>query len=249
MVRDLHRRRGRERRGLALVEGVRQVEEALSAGLVIRGAVVSAALEGTPRGVALKAALQSTGTAMEQVTDAELDKLSATDHPQGVVVVAVPPSWRLEQVRLEPAATVLVLDGLQDPGNVGTVVRTALGLGAAGVLALPGTAEFTNPKALRASMGAFFRIPCVTVTSPRVTSWLAQGQVALWVGTMDGEVLAGRGEVGRLAIAVGNEGAGVSSDLLVRAHRRIRIPLAPGAESLNVAVAAGIMLWEVTRGG
>ena len=91
MVRDLHRRRGRERRGLALVEGVRQVEEALAAGLVIRGAVVSAALEGTPRGVALKAALHSTGSVVEEVAEEELDKLAVTDHPQGVVVVAVPP--------------------------------------------------------------------------------------------------------------------------------------------------------------
>jgi len=249
MVRDLHRRSGRERRGLALLEGVRLVEEALAAGLVFRGAIVSAALEGTPRGVALKAALRARGTTVEEVGGPELDKLAATDNPQGIVAAVVPRLWRLEDVSLPPAATVIVLDGLQDPGNVGTIIRTAQALGAVGVLALPGTADFTNPKVLRATMGGFFRLPCVSVVGPRLAGWLTRHQVQLWVGTMDGEPLAGRGEAARLAIGVGNEGAGVSTDLLMRADRRVRIPLAPGAESLNVGVAAGIMLWEVTRGG
>lgn len=249
MVRDLHRRSGRERRGLALLEGVRLVEEALAAGLVLRGAITSAALEGTPRGVALKAALQATGTTLEEVSDADLDRLAATDSPQGVVAAVVPRAWRLDEVSLGPAGTVVVLDGLQDPGNVGTIVRTALGLGAAAVLALPGTAELTNPKTLRATMGAAFRLPCIPVADQRLMTWLAQQRVALWVGAMDGEALDGRGGAGPLAIAVGNEGAGVSTDLLLRADRRVRIPLAPGAESLNVAVAAGILLWEVSRGG
>ncbi len=249
MVRDLHRRSGRERRGLALLEGVRLVEEALAAGLVLRGAIISAALEGTPRGVALKAALLVRGVTVEEVSEADLDRLSATDNPQGIVVVVAPPVWSLAQVTLGPSATVLVLDALQDPGNVGTIVRTALGLGAAAVLALPGTAEFTNPKTLRATMGAYFRLPCVALANQRLTTWLTQERVALWVGTMHGEPLAGRGGANRLALAVGNEGAGVSEDLLVRADRRVRIPLAPGAESLNVGVAAGILLWEVSRGG
>lgn len=249
MVRDLHRRSGRERRGLALLEGVRLVEEALAAGLVLRGAIISAALEGTPRGGALKAALVASGTAVEEVRDVELDKLAATDHPQGVIAVVVPRGWRLQQVRMGPAATVFVLDGLQDPGNVGTIVRTALGLGAAAVLALPGTAEFTNPKTLRATMGAAFRIPCIALADQQLMTWLRQERVALWVGALDGEPLAGRDGTGPLALAVGNEGAGASPGLLDRADRLVRIPLAPGAESLNVAVAAGIMLWEVTRGG
>jgi len=249
MVRDLHRRRGRERRELVLLEGVRLVEEALAAGLPLRGALVSAGLEGTPRGVALKAALASATPRLEVVSDAELEALAATEHPQGVIMVAEPPDWKLDAVEVGTASTVVVLDAVQDPGNVGTIVRTALGLGAAAVLALPGTADFTNPKTLRATMGAYFRLPCLSLSVAELREWLVRHQAALWVGDMNGELLAGRGGAGVLAIAVGNEGAGGSPELAALASRQVRIPLAPNAESLNVAVAAAILLWEVTRGG
>jgi len=249
MVRDLHRRRGRERRELVLLEGVRLVEEALAAGVALRGALISPTLEGTPRGSALKTALAGATARIEEVAEAEFAGLAATEHPQGVLVVAEPRRWTLAQVAIEPAGTVLVLDGVQDPGNVGTMVRTALGLGAAGVIALPGTAELTNPKALRATMGAWFRLPCVTASDAALGDWLAEHRAPLWVGDMAGEPLRGRDGAGPLALAVGNEGAGPRPALAARAARRVAIPLAAGAESLNVAVAAGILLWEVTRGG
>lgn len=248
MVRDLHRRRGRERRGLALLEGVRLVEEALAAGAALRGALVAPSLEATPRGRTLKAALAAAAPNIEEVDEAAFLELAATEHPQGVIAVAEPPAWTLEGMALAPAATVIILDGLQDPGNVGTIVRTAHSLGAAGVLALPGTADFLNPKTLRGSMGSFFRIPCVPATDAELGPWLASQDVVLWVAEADGEPLNGRGGAGRVALAVGNEGAGGRAALAALASRRVAIPLVAGAESLNVAVAAGIMLWEVTRG-
>lgn len=249
MVRDLHRRRGRERRGLALLEGVRLVEEALAAGATLRGALVAPSLEATPRGQALKAALAGRASRLEAVAEREFAELAATEHPQGVIAVAEPPAWSLEQVRPGPRGTVIVLDGVQDPGNVGTIIRTAHALGAAAVVALPGTADLLNPKTLRGSMGAFFRLPCAATTPEALGPWLAEHRVALWVAEADGEPLDGRGGAGPLALAVGNEGAGGSPALAVLAARRVAIPLAAGAESLNVAVAAGILLWEVTRGG
>jgi TrmH family RNA methyltransferase len=249
MVRDLHRRRGRERRGLALLEGVRLVEEALAAGVLLRGALVAPALEATPRGRALKAALAAAAPALEELDDRALALLAATEHPQGVIAVAEPPAWRLDQVALPAQATVVVLDALQDPGNVGTIVRTAHALGARAVIALPGTADLLNPKTLRGSMGACFRVPCVATTVDTLRTWLAEHEVALWVAEAGGEPLRGRAGVARLALAVGNEGAGGSAEVSALAARRVAIPLAAGAESLNAAVAAGILLWEVTRGG
>lgn len=246
-MRDLHRRRGRERRGLALLEGVRLVEEALAAGAVLRGAVTAPSLEATPRGQALKAVLAARVPRLEALAEREFASLACTEHPQGVLAVAEPPAWTLDQIRLGAAGTVLVLDGVQDPGNVGTIVRTSHGLGAAGVIALPGTADLLNPKALRGSMGSFFHVPCVAATMAMVGPWLAARRVELWVAEADGERLDGRGGAGHLALAMGNEGAGGSADVTALASRRVAIPLAPGAESLNVAVAAGILLWEVTR--
>ena len=158
MIRDLHRRRGRERRGLALAEGVRLVEEALAARVPIRGAAVSPGLEATARGKALKSALEQAGVRLEPVSDAELAELADTEHPQGVVAVLEPPRWSLEDIAAAPGAPVLVLDAVQDPGNVGMMLRTTLGLGGSGVVALKGTADLANAKVMRGGMGAHFRL-------------------------------------------------------------------------------------------
>jgi TrmH family RNA methyltransferase len=251
MIRDLGRRRGRERRGLVLAEGVRLLEEALAARLTLRGAAVSPALEGTSRGRALKATLLERGVRLEEVTDAELGALADTEHPQGVVAVLEPRTWSLGDIPLNEAAVVLVLDGIQDPGNVGTILRSALALGAAGVIALKGTADLGNPKVLRGSMGAAFRLPAVATTAEAFLQWAADREVELWISAADAppvrEALAGRRRSRPLALALGNEGAGVSQALSAAAGHRVSIPLAEGAESLNVAVAAGILLYEVTR--
>jgi TrmH family RNA methyltransferase len=251
-IRDLGRRRGRERRGLTLAEGVRLVEEAVAAGIEVRGAAVSPALEATTRGGALKSALTGAGTRLEEVSDAELAALADTEHPQGIVAVVRPRDWALDDIATPPGAVVLVLDAVQDPGNVGTMLRTALGLGAAGVIALKGTAELTGPKVLRGSMGAIFRLPAVTVDAAGFLAWARTRGLELWVADAGGEPLRSPGGPRErrppLALAVGNEGAGVGAELEAAATRRVAIPLAAGAESLNVAVAAGILLHEVTRG-
>ena len=254
MIRDLRLRRGRERRGLALAEGVRLVEEALAAGVPVRGVAVSPALHGTTRGQALKATLVTSGIRVEELTEAELGQLADTEQPQGVIAIIEPPRHALQDIVLRPGAAdagrwpaVLVLDAVQDPGNVGTMLRTALGLGAAGVVALKGTAELTNPKVIRGSMGALFRLPAVSATPEEFLDWVAEERVEILVAAADGEPVAGSPAAGPAAIVVGNEGAGVGPAISARAARRIAIPLRPGTESLNVAVAAGILLYEVLR--
>ena len=252
MIRDLHRRRGRERRGLALAEGVRLIEEALATGIGIRGAAVSPALEATTRGKALKAKLLDRGITVEEVDDLELEALTDTEHPQGITAVIDPKEWTLADIRMTPGATTLVLDAVQDPGNVGTMLRTALGLGAAGVVALKGTADLTNPKVIRGGMGATFRLPSVPATPEELVAWARLQRAELWLAAADGEPMARlpprSPQRPPVLLVVGNEGAGVGPILEAAADRRIAISLAPGVESLNVAVAAGILLHEVTRG-
>jgi RNA methyltransferase, TrmH family len=247
LIRHLHQRRGRERRGLALAEGVRLVEEALAARVRVRAAALAPALEATPRGQALASALRQRSERVEQRGDRELASLAATDHPQGVIAVIEPPRWRLDDLRLDVRSVVVVLDAVQDPGNVGTIVRTAWALGAAGLIALPGTAELTNPKVLRATMGGFFRLPAIAVKLEDATDWLRRQSVRVWVSARDGDHVTPAPADRPLALVVGNEGAGVRDELRAAAERRIAIPLRPDAESLNVAVAAGILLYEVLR--
>jgi TrmH family RNA methyltransferase len=246
LIRDLRLRRGRERRGLALAEGVRLVEEALASRILIRHLLAGPGLEATARGRALKAALLAAGHAVEEAGEKEFEQLAATEHPQGVLAVIEPPRWSLEAVRVAPGVPVLVLDGIQDPGNVGTIVRTGLALGAGGILALPGTAELTNPKTLRATMGGYFRLPCVTLDDAELRAW-AESAGALVVVADPGGAAAATHRGTSLAVVLGNEGAGVRPALAAWAGGRIGVPLREGAESLNVAVAAGILLYEVTR--
>jgi TrmH family RNA methyltransferase len=206
-------------------------------------------LEGTPRGAALKSALATRGVPLLDVAPAELDALADTEHPQGIVAVIEPRVWSLADIPVSAGCVVLVLDAVQDPGNVGAVLRTALGLGAAGVVALKGTAELTNPKVLRGSMGSAFRLPSVATDAEGLLAWARERGVELWVAAADGTPLARASRADRtpLALVLGNEGAGVGATVAAAAQRRVSIPLAPSVESLNIAVAAGILLYEVTR--
>lgn len=247
LIRDLRLRRGRERRGLALAEGVRLVEEALAARVAVRHAAVSLALETTARGVALKAALAAAGVPLAPMDDRALAELADTEHPQGVIAVIEPPTWQLEGLTPRAGEVVVVLDGVQDPGNVGAIARTALGLGARGLIALKGTAELTNPKVLRGSMGALFRLPAVSTTDEACLAWAARVGAALWVTDSAGEPPGSPRLTAPVALVLGNEGAGIRPALERVATRRLAIPLSAGVESLNVAVAAGILLYEVLR--
>src|SRR5438094_4987988 len=254
-IRDLQRRKARGRRGLALIEGVRLVEEALGAGVAFQGALVAPDLARTARGTALVAELQGHGVAVEEVGARSFAQLADTETPQGIIAVIEPRRWSAGDFTPSPGAVALVIDGVQDPGNVGTLIRTAHALGAAGTVVLRGTADPTSPKALRAAMGATFRHTVVPLDDNGFIAWARQLTVTLWAAAADGVPLhramakeeVGRGD-GPIAVIVGNEGAGIRPQLNAVAAQRVAIPLAQGAESLNVAVAAGILLYEVTRG-
>ena len=249
-VRDLQRRKARGRRGLAVIEGVRLIEEALAAGLEFKGALVAPELARTTRGQALAAELASHAIAVEEVGSRVFSDLAGTDTPQGILAIVQPRSWGLTDVQ---GGALLVVDGVQDPGNVGTLIRTAHALGASASVLLRGSADPMNPKALRAAMGATFRHPVVQLDDAPFITWAREHSLVLWAAAADGTPIA-RALDARMSnneligVIVGNEGAGIRPQLNAIAAQRVAIPLAHGAESLNVAVAAGILLYEVLRG-
>jgi TrmH family RNA methyltransferase len=247
LIRNLQRRNARRRLPLAVAEGVRLVEEAVGAGVAFKGAAVSATLDRTDRGKALRDGLHRAGVPLEEVSDRELDRLADTETPQGVVAVIEHPRWTLRDLAPRYDAPVLVLDAVQDPGNVGTLLRTAYALGAAGVVLLPGGARLVHPKVLRGAMGASFRMPAVTVAGDDFRTWLAQERVTLWVADPGGRPVTALAKPQRLALMVGNEGAGVGPPWTGLADATVGVPIAREVDSLNVAVAAGIILHEVAR--
>lgn len=247
LARDLKRRKGRERRSLFVAEGVRAVEELLRSSLVVRGVLLTPQLLESARGSALETLLAARGATVEQVDEDELASAAHTESPQGVLAIVETPEHQLASIPLTGATRIVILDGIQDPGNAGTILRTAAALGAQGVVALPGTVDLWNPKVVRGSMGVHFRLPLVQATLAELFGLLESAKVSLWGTAADGENIGGTDAPERLAIALGNEGAGLSAELRDRCDLLISIPIDPAVESLNVAVAAGVILHELRR--
>jgi TrmH family RNA methyltransferase len=247
LVRNLQQRKGRRRRNLTIADGMRLVEEALGARVPMTGVLVSPAAETHPRGARLLRSLADHAVPMELVSEREMRGLADTETSQGVLAVIEPRRWSLADIALAAAAPVLVLDGVQDPGNVGTLLRTALALGAGGAILLPGTADPFNPKAMRAAMGASFRLPAAPATDEEFRGWISRTGAAVWAAATEGSSVRRLRVPARLALVVGNEGAGIRPAVRALAAEQVSVPLAAGAESLNVAVAAGILLFHVAR--
>ncbi len=244
LARDLKRRKARERRGHFVAEGVRAVEALLASGLPVEGVLVAPSLGQTVRGAALEQ-LVATRWSVEAVAEDTLLEAAGTDEPQGILAIAGIPSWSPDDVLASapPAARFLVLDAIQDPGNAGTMVRTAAALGATATLLLPGTVDIWNAKVVRGAMGALFTHPTLSVTSETVQAFLQRAEAACWVADAAGQSIDGCPPVtGRLALVVGNEGQGPSPSMRALADRMVAIPIVPTVESLNAAVAAGILL-------
>ena len=245
LVRGLARRKVREKEGLFLAEGVRVVEELLRAGLVLRLALISSSLEDTERGRSLAAGLHR-ATEVRRVDGGLMDELADTTTNQGVLVVAETPVVGLDAVEVGEAFTALVLDAVQDPGNLGTLVRSAVAFGCDLVACLPGTVDAWNPKAVRASAGMVFRLPVAQVEPEELASWLGRRDVMFLGADAQGRRVDRLALPRRVALAVGNEGGGLSGYIRSRVDAEVSVPMSEEAESLNVAVAAGILLYVIT---
>lgn len=245
LLHGLRRRSIREKRRLFLAEGLRVVEELAESALDIELAVVGPGLDRSPRGAALLGKLAERGT-VRQATDAELRRVAATDSPQDVVAAAAIPAVHLETVAVPERAVALVLDAVQDPGNFGTLVRCADAFAVDLVIAMSGTVDPWNPKAVRAAAGAAFRVPIAASPADRAIEWLATNGWTIWAADAAGDPVPQADRPDRLALVAGNEGAGISDSVLERADRRVAVPIRGRAESLNVAIATGILLYLLT---
>lgn len=212
---------------LVLAEGPHLLDEALRSKVEIHAVILA---ESAPE-------IPGTGSArVVRVLDGLFSKLSSTESPQGVLALVRLPEWTTEDL-LKGTPLVVVLDGVQDPGNAGAILRTAEAFGATGAVFLKGSVSPSNPKCLRASAGSAFRLPIIVEIPPGLTLYAADPRAELSVA--DARLAA------PCAIVIGGEGSGVRPELAARATG-LRIPTT-GVESLNAAVAAGILLYEARR--
>lgn len=232
-LRALKDRKGRTESGLFLVEGAVLIREALEAGLVLRHLLSDAPTEefadATP------------------VSRAVLEAVCDTRTPQGVCAAfEMPPARALSRT----PDRIVALDGVQDPGNVGTILRTADAAGFQGVLLGDGCADPYSPKVQRAAMGSGFRMPLFlgNPLSDALNSLRARGY-RLFASSLEGEDFYARPPSGdRFVLVIGSEAHGISREVCQCADALVRLPMRGGAESLNAAVAAGIMMYEMMRG-
>lgn len=245
LARDLRRRKAREKRGLFVAEGVRAVEELVRSSLEIEGVLVAPQVEDAPRGAALVESARTRGLTVEAVGASEFASAAETESPQGILALARIPNVTLDEIPEAESLRLLILDAVQDPGNVGTIVRTALAMGADATVALPGTVDLWNAKVVRSAMGAHFHHAVIHSTWDEIVAFRSARDVRLWGAAADGTAIGSEPVPARLALVVGNEGAGLSENVRSSLDRLVSIPMSPGAESLNVAVAAGILLHEV----
>jgi RNA methyltransferase, TrmH family len=247
LLKDVRRaiaRGGLTSEGWCVAETFHLLEEALRSDcevkVVLAAESVRSAAEGHVRGLGR--------TKVAVVPDPLLRAMSDTESSQGIIALVKPPEWRLEQL-FRGSPLVLVLDGLQDPGNCGTIMRAAEAFGASGVMFLKGTASPYNPKTLRASAGSVFRVPFLHgVDTALARAALKQNRIELYAGVPARNGVRSLVQVdltGRCALIIGNEARGVGGELL-SAALDVAIPTV-GVESLNAAIAAGIMLYEARR--
>jgi TrmH family RNA methyltransferase len=230
-----------------LVEGVRAVQEFLEGSLHrdLRFALTSPCLEASEGGRQIKTRLEKAGVRTEEVSDQELERASDTENHQGIALVV-----REEVMAFPPAAEthferVLLLDGIQDPGNAGTLIRAGRAFGLSRVIALEGTVDLLNPKVVRASAGALACLPVHRRPWNETRAWLDEGGISLLVGRAGGRDVRTLSPPPAWALAVGNEGAGVRSEIQEAASEVVGIPMVSGTDSLNAGVAGAILMFAL----
>ena len=243
LARALHRRRVRYAEQRFLVEGIRLLEELQRAGITPVFVLYSERVTNTPRGRALLDQLRRQTDAIYQVPDTILAGISDTVTPQGIVAV-VPMTQKAPP---EEGTLLLIVDRLKDPGNLGTLLRSAEAAGADHVILAPGCVDPYNPKVVRAGMGVHFRLP-LTI-APRwaeITQWL--GKRPAWLADVAGEQtyfdIDWRPPS---ALIIGSEAHGASPQAQQLATGTIRIPMTGAVESLNAAIAGSVILFEAQR--
>jgi RNA methyltransferase, TrmH family len=242
-------RPGRESDGLAAIEGPHLLEEAGRAGLRVAAIFLRIGEEG----VGAFGREEDGPDEIEAIfVPAKIfDSIVETETPQPVAALVEMPRWTWDDAltrRNGGTPLIVVLAGVQDPGNLGTILRSAEAFGASGVVSLPGTVHAWNPKAVRASAGSVFRVPLIAASAEECFARLRAERVTVRAAAAHGAEPAESVDLSKpVALVIGNEGNGVPAELAAWADGTIMIPCPGPVESLNAAVAASVLLYEAAR--
>jgi TrmH family RNA methyltransferase len=253
----LRRRRGREETGETIVEGFEELSLAVAAGHVPRAVFVCPELF-SPSGYAgaqaigsqedLVAAARDAGAQIVRLSRGAFQKVAYREGPDGLLGVVPAVGGMLSTLSVAPDALVLLAEGIEKPGNLGAVLRTADAVGATAVVAVDPVTDWGNPNVVRASKGTVFAVPVASTEASTAIEWVRAHGLRLVVATPEADALHTDVDYTvACAVAVGGEKHGASGALLAAADDRVRIPMAGHVNSLNVATAAAVVLYEAHR--
>lgn len=244
----LRDRRHRDESGTYLLEGFRAVSRAIDSGADIRSLYVCPELFLGDNEQALIESAQSSGTTVIEVAARPFAKASYRDRPEGLLGVATQFETGLHRLEAGPSPLILVVESIEKPGNLGTMLRTADAAGCSAVVVCDPTTDPFNPNVVRASTGALFTVPLAIASSTDTIGWLGERHIQIVATTPDAAVLHHDADLtGAVAIVIGSEQFGLTEAWLDAADARVRMPMAGMADSLNAAMAAGIALFEAVR--
>ena len=245
----LKQKKYRDKHGLFMIEGARLAEEGIKSGWTIFACLYTEEAEKNKRIQAILELVANKGCRMILIPSSIYNKITDTEQPQGIMLLIEKRVFTIEELLVKPSThLIVVLDGLQDPGNVGTVIRTADAVGCSGVITI-GSADLFAAKTVRASMGSLFHVSVIESSSRSgIIASLRKARVNILATALDSSTVYFEADL-RKAVAVifGNEGQGVSDEMLAGADGRLNIPIYGQAESLNVAVSSAVILYEALR--
>jgi TrmH family RNA methyltransferase len=244
----LRGRRERDKTGLTLIDGARETARALAGGARLREAFVSAQYCTDEECRATMEALRDAGVRLWELSPEAFTRLAYGDRLDGIVAVADTPLHRLADLDLPPNPLLAVIEGLEKPGNLGAVLRTADGAGVSAVIvAEPGT-DLLNPNVIRASLGTIFSVPVAVASTGDVLTWLRERRIAIVAARVNASVDYSTVDyTGPTAIALGSEARGLSDAWAELADASVHIPMLGVADSLNVSATAAVLFYEALR--
>ncbi len=243
---ELRTRRARDATGLTLVDGVRELSRAMDANAVVRDLFLVADPGAEAMHLAERA--RTSGASVVGVDRRVLGHLGYGERAEDVVAVIETPDTSLGRIALPPDPLIVVLEGVEKPGNLGAVLRTADAVGAAGVIAADPRTDLFNPNAVRASLGTMFSVPIAAGPAAAVRSWLAGHGVRIVASRVDGAVAWSEADLtGPLAIVLGSEASGLSASWRGDGVESVFLPMLGIADSLNVSITAAVLMFEARR--
>ncbi|HEV2376262.1 MAG TPA: RNA methyltransferase [Streptosporangiaceae bacterium] len=248
-MRLLADRKHRRREGAFVVEGIQPVWQAVEAGAEVETLVVAPALLESAPALAMVAEQEKAGTRVAWVSPELFARVSGRDGPSGLAAIVRGHLAGLAELHVPPGAVFVALYEIANPGNLGTIIRTASAAGAAGVVLLGTATDPYDPAAVRASIGALFSVPIAHVGEPgEFFEWAAGAGVVVVTTSASAQTSFWEASYPRpVAFLLGPEGPGLPPEVLSRGDQQVHIPMVGTAESLNVAVAAALLLYEAKR--